>query len=95
MSDGIFVRQGQGSWLNITGPTIVKPVAGRMMRFQVLVAGSTVGAAYDSTSLSGNTVANQVGVAINTVGSYLIDHPCVNGLVVIPGTGQTLAVTFD
>jgi len=95
MSDGLFVRQGQSSLLNITGPVIVKPVAGRMMRFQVLVAGTTPGAAYDAISVTGNTVANQVGVAPNTVGSYLIDHPCVNGVVVIPGTGQTLAVTFD
>lgn len=95
MSDGIFVRQGQSSLLNITAASVVKPQPGRMVRFQVLVAGTTPGAAYDSTSLAGNTVANQVGVAPNTTGSYLIDHPCVAGLVVIPGAGQTLAVTFD
>lgn len=95
MSDGIFVRQGQSSLLNITGPVLVKPIAGRMMRFQVLVAGTTVGAAYDAVSLTGNAAANQVGVAPNVVGSYLIDHPVVAGLVVIPGAGQTLAVTFD
>lgn len=95
MSDGIYTRQGQSSALNITAATIVKPINGRILRFQVLVAGTTPGAAYDSVSTSGNTVANQVGVAPNTVGSYLIDHPCVNGLVVIPGAGQTLAVTYD
>ncbi|WP_316854245.1 hypothetical protein [Ralstonia holmesii] len=50
---------------------------------------------YDGTGVTGNTVANQVFVIPNTVGSYLVDHPCVNGVVVVPGTGQTVAVTYD
>lgn len=95
MSDGLFVRQGQGSMLNITAPQVVKGVPGRIVRIQVLVAGTTPGASYDANSITGNTVANQTGVAPNTVGSYLIDHPCIAGVVVIPGAGQTLAVTFD
>ncbi|CAJ0705855.1 hypothetical protein R11007_04707 [Ralstonia holmesii] len=95
MSDGIFVRQGQSSQLNITTATPVKTVAGRIVRVQVLVAGSAAGAVYDGTGVTGNTVANQVFVIPNTVGSYLVDHPCVNGVVVVPGTGQTVAVTYD
>lgn len=95
MSDGIFVRQGQSALNNITAATVVKPAPGRIVRVQVLVAGSAAGAVYDATSTSGNTVANQVGVTPNVAGSYLIDHPCVNGVVVAPGAGQTLAVTFD
>jgi hypothetical protein len=95
MSDGFFVRQGQSSWLNITAATVVKPIPGRIVRVQVLVAGTTVGAIFDSNTLTGNGAPNWVGAAPNTIGSYLIDHPCTVGVTVSPGAGQTLAVTYD
>ena len=95
MADFLGVSQGQNQALNITAATVVKPVKGRIQRVQVLVAGSAAGAVYDSASTSGNTAANQVGAIPNVVGSYLIDMPCVSGICVAPGTGQTLAASYD
>ncbi|PLT18735.1 hypothetical protein [Ralstonia mannitolilytica] len=102
MSDGVYIRQGKSSALNITAAQVVATVPKdfalgqcRLARVQVLVAGTTGGAAYDSASLTGNTVANQIGAWPNTVGSYPIDMPCVNGIVIVPGAGQTVAVSYD
>lgn len=102
MSDGVYTRQGKSSWLNITAAQVVATVPKdfalgqcRLVRVQVLVAGSAGGAAYDSASPTGNSAANQIGAWPNTVGSYLIDMPCVNGICIAPGAGQTVAVSYD
>lgn len=102
MSDGFYTRQGKSSTLNITAAAVVATVPKdfalgqcRLVRVQVLVAGSTAGAAYDGNSTSGNTAANQIGAWPNTVGTYLIDMPCLSGIVIVPGTGQTVAVSYD
>lgn len=104
MSDGFPVRQGRLAANNITAATviaivlpdtIVAPQPLRVTRIQVIVAGSAAGAVYDSKATTGNTAANQVFVIPNTVGSYLIDHPCSIGIVVAPGTGQTVAVVYE
>lgn len=98
--------QGKCSALNITTATVVKTPADngavgglaevcRIVRVQVLVAGSAAGAVYDGKSTTGNSAANQVGVIPDVAGTYLIDMPCYTGIVVVPGTGQTLAVSFD
>lgn len=105
MSDGVFVSQGKNSALNISAATVLNggnspglystgPKA-RIQRVIVLVAGSTVGGAYDSPTVAGAAAANQLAVIPNAVGSYLIDMPCFAGLTVIPGTGQVLAVSYD
>ncbi len=102
MSDATYIRQGKGSMLNITAATVVAQVPPdfargqcRLVRVQVLVAGSAAGAAYDGNSTAGNTAANQLAVIPNVVGNYLIDMPCLAGIVIIPGTGQTVAVSYD
>ena len=102
MSDGQYFRQGHASSLNIAAATVVALVPkdfsigqGRLARVQVLVAGTTPGAAYDSTTVAGGTIANQIGAWPSTVGQYLIDMPFVAGLVITPGTGQTVAVSYD
>jgi hypothetical protein len=93
MSDGTYIRQGKAYALNITAATVVATVPsdfakgqGRLARVQVLAAGATAGAAYDGAALTGNT---------NTVGTYTIDMPFLAGLVIAPGTGQTVAVSYD
>ena len=103
MSDASYIRQGKGCALTIAAATVVVTVPPdaslgqcRMVRVQVLVAGSAGGAAYDNNSASsGNVAAAQVGAWPNTVGSYLIDMPCLKGIVIVPGTGQTVAVSYD
>ena len=93
--DGIALTcQGAASVLNITAAAVIKKSAGRLVRINVLVAGSAAGSANDVAATAGAATANQVFAIPNTVGSYLLDWPCAAGIVVTPGTGQTIAVSF-
>lgn len=104
MSDGFFVRQGRCAQLNITAPVVLQTtetpsfmgnLPGRLMRVNVVVAGSAPGAINDAATVAAIAAANLVFVIPNTVGSYLVDWPLSAGLAVTPGTGQTLAVSYD
>lgn len=88
---------GQGGQLrkNITAATVVKASAGRVARVVVLVAGSATGTVNDLATTSGAAVANQVFTIPDALGSYEVDVPTSVGILVVPGTGQTLAVSFS
>jgi len=96
MSDGA----GAKSALNIVTPTLVAITTSssyvplRLNRVQVLVAGSAPGSINDSSTIAGAVTPNQVYVIPNIVGSYWLDFPCLSGIVVTPGTGQTVAVAY-
>jgi hypothetical protein len=102
MSDALYFRQGKGAALNITAPTQVSVVSpdqsigqARIVRVIVITAGSTVESVNDSATIAGAANTNQVAAIPNTVGPILIDAPLLKGLVVTPGTGQVLSVTYD
>ncbi len=102
MSDGIYVRQGRASSLNIATPTVVATVPTdfargqcRLARVSVVVAGTTPGSVNDAATVAAAAPANQVCAIPNTAGSFLVDFPMLSGIVVTPGTGQTVAVTYD
>lgn len=88
---------GANSALNITAATVLKAAPGALYVISVIAAGSTAGAAYDATSTTGNSAADQVFVipANAAAGSfYVLNWHCQNGIVIAPGTGGTLAVLF-
>jgi hypothetical protein len=90
----LLIAQGQKTFLNITTATLVKAVAGRICKVNVLVAGGTnTGTIYDHATLSGVATANAVAIIPDTLGSYTIDFPCANGIVVDPGPGNTVTVS--
>lgn len=82
------------SHLNITAPTIVKASPGVVGTITVVAAGSGNGAVCDcaTTGAAGN--ANLVAIAPQVQGTQVINFPCRVAICVIPGTGQTLAVSF-
>lgn len=80
--------------LNLTAATSVSTAPCRLARINVIVAGTVPGAAYDSPAAGQDAAGNEVFVIPNTVGVYWIDWPCSNGLTVVPGTGQTVAVAW-
>jgi hypothetical protein len=87
---------GNASLLDITTATVVKASPGILYAINVLVAGSAVGAVYDASLTSGNTIANQIAVIpdVVTTEPLLYTWPCATGIVIAPGTGQTLSVSF-
>lgn len=86
---------GNTNNLSITAATIIKSSPGRVYVVSVIVAGSTAGAVYDSKLTTGNTAANQIGVIADVLGPVnFCGFPTNTGIVVVPGTGQTLAVSW-
>lgn len=86
---------GTGNRYNITGPTVVKALPGRAVRFSVIVAGTGVGSINDCATTGAAAVANQIAVTPTTVGTYPLEWPATAGIVVVPGTGQTIAIAYS
>jgi hypothetical protein len=85
----------QGSQVSnaISAATVVSTGQGRLVQVVVLTAGSTVGAAYDATVSSATT--NQIVSIPNTVGVIIVNIPTNNGIVIAPGTGQVITVSYS
>lgn len=87
---------GLNTALGLTTATVVKNgTPGRVCRVSVIVAGSAVGTINDLATTSGAAAANQVFTIPNTVGIYDVQMPCAVGILVVPGTGQTVAVSYN
>lgn len=88
---------GNYTHLGITSATVVKTGPGVVVTVVEIVSGSSSGAVYDSTSTTGNSAANQVAVIGSpgpANGLLPVNMPCINGIVVVPGTGQTVAISY-
>jgi hypothetical protein len=81
---------------NITTATLVKGTRGTLLGLFVIVAGSEPGQINDSATIGGVASTNQVGVIPNAVGPVVLGQgiPVSNGIVVTPGTGQTVAAFY-
>lgn len=77
----------------LTTDTVVKPVAGRIARVSVTVAGSASGTIYDGASAA--ATSRPIYVIPMTVGVFEVNLPVAFGLFVSPGTGQTVTVSYS
>jgi hypothetical protein len=84
--------------LNITAATVVKATPGTIYSISIVVAGSADGAIYDHATTSGVAAANQIGAIPQTDGGLLnygsVGFPCTAGIVIVPGTGQTISIAY-
>jgi hypothetical protein len=85
--------QGLSTSLNITSATVIKASPGRLARINVIVAGAA-GTVNDCTTTGAVASSNEIAVIPATVGPILLDWPCAAGIVVAPGSGQTIAVSY-
>ncbi len=79
---------------NITAATLVRAGPGRAVRVNVIVAGSAAGSVNDCATTGAAATANATAAIPNTLGSYMVDMPHALGIVVVPGTGQTLCIAY-
>jgi len=93
-SGALITATGTKTALNMTTNTLVKAVKGRVANLSVLVAGSGAGTIHDSATIVGAATANEVAVIPATAGVFIIDMPVSNGIVVKPGTGQTVVISY-
>jgi len=95
INGAIISGQGINTVLNISTPTVVKAMKGRITKVNVTTAGSTTGSVYDHPTTAGVAAANLVGVIPDVVGNYLFDFPCGTGIVIVPGTGMVVSVSYN
>lgn len=78
---------------NLSASTLVKAGPGAVLQLAVITAGSGNGAIYDSTGSVAQT--GQIAAIPQTVGTYDISFPCFTAILVVPGTGQLVAVSYQ
>jgi len=80
----------------IKAPTVLKTTPGRVAAVSIIVAGSSTGMIYDSTNLETLTAPLWViPEAASTTGEpYVVNLPTDSGIVVIPGTGMSVTVSW-
>lgn len=91
----VYTVGGTKSALCVTAATIVKAAAGAVMNLEVIVAGAP-GAVYDcAATADASATANQVAVIPAAVGPVKLEFPCLVGIVVVPGAGQKVSVSYQ
>jgi hypothetical protein len=77
----------------LTATTLVSTGQGRVASISVTVAGSADGMIYDSSATG--SLVNSLSVIDNVLGVTVVNMPYNNGLVVVPGTGMTVVVSYS
>ena len=85
---------GTSNFPSITAATMVKGSAGRLVNLFVTVAGSGSGTVYDSNSTT-NTNIPVWTIPHSGVANYVLNIPVLYGIVIAPGSGQTVSGTFS
>jgi hypothetical protein len=89
-------------YLNVNGqlvttgtaaPALLKSSAGRVCTVSVTTAGSAVGYIYDANQLGAS--AGALYVIPNIVGLYVVNLPTSFGILLVPGTGQVIAMSYS
>jgi secreted trypsin-like serine protease len=78
----------------VTAGTLVVTGKGYLINFSVVVAGSASGLIYDYNSTTSPPAANALCAVPATIGVYKIGQVFQNGLVISPGTGQSINITY-
>lgn len=93
---GVLISgKGLSTHYNLTSATTIKASPGRVAKLSVLVAGSAAGSINDCADVASTSTANEIAITQTTVGVYDIDWPCAAGISITPGTGQTLALSYE
>jgi hypothetical protein len=92
---------GPQTLLGITSPTVVKTTPGNVINVSVIVDGTTPGTVNDANTTASANNSNAITTLPSPSGQQsILDitqvmFPCKVGIVVIPGTGQTIAICFS
>jgi hypothetical protein len=85
--------QGASRSATLTANTLVASGQGRLASVSVVVAGSTDGTIYDSNAVG--SLVNALAIIDNALGITVVNMPYNSGLVVVPGTGMTVVVSYS
>ena len=85
---------GSQDFFNVTAATYIKSGVGRIVNISVMVAGSASGTVYDAQSVT-DTARPIYVIGHAATGIQNVNLPVQYGILVVPGTGQTLAGSFS
>ena len=93
---GQALARGQGNITSatVTGTTQICTGGGYLVNVSVAVAGTTVGKIYNSATTGAAAAENLLATAPNTLGVVPLGEAFTLGLVITPGSGQSLNVTY-
>lgn len=86
---------GTSTYLGASNDSLITQDAGRLVNLTVTVTGATAGTIHDASSVANATAENVIAVIPVTVGITQINVPFSNGLVLKPGAGQTISITYS
>lgn len=85
--------QGKQNSGTISAATLVKPSAGRVCKVSITTAGAAVGKIYDTNQVTATTP--EVYTIPNSSGVVDVNIPVQFGIVVVPGAGQVVMVSYS
>ena len=90
------LQRGQGTLTSatVTASTLVITGGGRLVNFAVVVAGSANGKIHDSATVADISASNAICATPQTVGVFQTGQTFTSGLVIAPGTGQSINITY-
>ena len=86
--------QGISTSQTIAANATIVSIKGYLVSVSVVVAGSSVGQIYNATSSTTAIPANLLAVVPNTTGVFPLGLTFNSGIYIVPGTGQSLNVTY-
>ena len=85
---------GARAAFNVTATTLIKAGPGTVFRVVVVTAPTAAGGVYDSATTAGISASNQIATVPLATGPIELVWPCQNGIVVNPGTGGVVSVSY-
>lgn len=95
VADTMYNLEGYRNSREVSATTFLQGGDSWVARVSVIVAGSTTGLIYDAPSVALAGTGNRLYVIQNTVGIQEVKLPANQGIVVAPGTGMILCVSFS
>lgn len=83
------------SSLNLSDDAVLKATPGTILTILVLEPGSAPGAVHDCATVAAAADANKIAPIPNESGPLALNFPALVGIVVLPGTDQVLAVSYQ
>jgi hypothetical protein len=94
LSQGNLKTYGTVTSVTVTAATVIYVGSGYIVNFAVVVAGSASGLIYNFNSTTSPPAANALCATPATIGVYSTGQFFTTGLVIVPGTGQSINVTY-
>ena len=87
--------QGTDTSATVTATTLIAPGTGRVVRLSVTVAGSAAGTLNNAAAIGSIAAGNVICIIPPIAGVFDVGLYYTAGLVVVPGTGQSVNVTWS